>query len=116
MPKKAMEQLTESMYYVLLALRSGEKCGTEIAAYVQALTGGRVVLGPATLYTILGKFQQEGWTQETAVDGRRRTYAVTGAGEQAFQTELARLRTCVADAERGRFYEAGLSPAAVPGV
>lgn len=116
MPKKPMEQLTESMYYVLLALRRGEACGTEIAAYIAALTGGRVVLGPATLYTILGKFQQEGWTEQTAQEGRRRTYAITAQGQAAFAAELARLRACVADAERGILYETGLSPATLPSV
>ena len=55
MPKKAMDILTESMFYVLMALTQGEMCGTDAAAFVEARTRGRVVLGPATLYTVLGK-------------------------------------------------------------
>ena len=60
MPKKAMEILTESMFYVLMALKSGPMCGIDIAAWITARTKGRLQLGPATLYTILGKFEKEG--------------------------------------------------------
>ena len=37
-------------------------------------------MGPATLYTILGKFEAEQYIQETAVEGRKRTYAITEKG------------------------------------
>ena len=47
MPKRAMESMTESMFYTLMALLAGPRCGTEIAAFVKKLTEGRVVLGPA---------------------------------------------------------------------
>ena len=30
MPKKSMETLTETMFYVLMAFNQGEMCGTEI--------------------------------------------------------------------------------------
>ena len=54
MAKQPLKSLTESMFYVLLALWRQERCGTEIAAYVRELTAGRVALGPGTLYAILG--------------------------------------------------------------
>ena len=57
MPPKALENLTESMFYVLMAFSKGPKCGIEISDYVQKRTTGRVRLGPATLYTNLGKFE-----------------------------------------------------------
>lgn len=101
MPKKAMDILTESMFYVLMALRSGAMCGIDIAHFVEQRTGGRVLLGPATLYTILGKFQKEGYIQEILVEGRKRTYEITGKGTSAYAEELTRLKQCVADAERG---------------
>ena len=53
MPKKAMEILTESMFYVLMALKQEPMCGIDIAATVEKITDHRVVLGPATLYTVL---------------------------------------------------------------
>ena len=99
MPKKAMEILTESMFYTLMALSRNAMCGIDIAAYVEGKTRGRVLLGPATLYTILGKFEKEGLIEETAVSGRKRTYAITRKGLDAYHEELDRLRACILDAE-----------------
>ena len=101
MPKKAMDILTESMFYVLLALMQGEMCGTDAAAFVEERTRGRVILGPATLYTVLGKFEKEKYIKEVRVEGRKRTYRITDKGRKAFEEELARLRQCVRDAEGG---------------
>ena len=98
-PKKAMAILTESMFYVLMALMEGEKCGTDVADYIDARTGGRLQVGPATLYTILAKFESEKYIKEVLTAGRKRTYAITERGAAAYDDELARLRSCVADAE-----------------
>ena len=100
MPKKAMEQLTESMYYVLMAFRLGPMCGIDVMEFVEHWTEGRVQLGPATLYTILGKFEKEGYIQEVSVEGRKRTYRITPKGLDAYKTELDRLRLSLADAQR----------------
>lgn len=99
MPRKAMEILTESMFYVLMALTKGPACGIDIAAWISKRTGGRVSLGPATLYTVLGKFEKEGFIAQTEVEGRKRTYRITGKGIDAYCTELQRLRACIADAD-----------------
>lgn len=99
MPKKAMEILTESMFYVLMALSKGPMCGIDIAAWITNRTRGRVQLGPATLYTILGKFEKEAYIAETEVEGRKRTYRITSRGADAYRAELERLRACIADAD-----------------
>ena len=99
MPKKAMEILTESMFYVLMALSKGPGCGTDIAAWITDRTRGRVSLGPATLYTVLGKFEKEGYIAETDVEGRKRTYRITARGLDAYRAELQRLRACLSDAD-----------------
>ena len=99
MTKKSLENLTESMFYVLMALRRGPMCGIDAAAFIEEKTKGELRLGPATLYTILAKFEKEGYLREVAVDGRKRTYAITDKGEAAYQEETARLRRCVADAD-----------------
>lgn len=101
MPKKAMDILTESMFYVLMALNAGPKCGIEIARFIEQRTRERLRMGPATLYTILGKFEKEKYIQETDVDGRKRTYAITAKGSDAYRQELQRLKQCVFDAEGG---------------
>ncbi|MBC5733901.1 PadR family transcriptional regulator [Lawsonibacter hominis] len=99
MGKKALENLTESMFYVLMSFLRQARCGTEIAEWVRLRTRDRVRLGPGTLYTILAKFEEEGFLQETAVEGRKRTYQLTEAGRRRYEEELARLRACIADAE-----------------
>ncbi len=99
MAKKSMEQLTEGMFYVLMAFRDGDKCGTDVAAFIKQRTRGRVILGPGTLYTILSKFEQEGYLLEVDVDGRKRTYSITPAGVGALSAEIKRMQLCLADAE-----------------
>lgn len=101
MPKKAMEMLTESMFYVLMAFTQGDKCGIEIVEFINKRTQSRVPMGPATLYTILGKFEKEKYIEEVAVEGRKRTYRITSLGRKAYCEELTRLKQCVADAEGG---------------
>ena len=100
MAKEPLKVLTESMFYVLLSLLQQERCGTEIVEFVDDITAGRVPLGPGTLYTILAKFEEEGLIRETAVAGRKRTYAITDRGRGLFRHELSRLKLCVADGER----------------
>lgn len=111
MPKQALDTLTESMFYVLMALGRGELCGTEITTFVEGLTGGALRIGPATLYTILAKFEKEGLIAQTGTMGCKRYYIITGAGCRAYQRELERLQRCVADAGRAaafRFAQADL--------
>ena len=98
MGNKDRGALTEPMFYVLMAFLHKEMCGTEITEFVQKRTGGRVTLGPGTLYTLLGKFQEEKLIQETAVSGRKRTYRITDKGRCAYREELARLHACLNDA------------------
>ena len=102
MPKKAMDILTESMFYVLMAFSSGPMCGIDIAEEIARCTSGRLQLGPATLYTILGKFEKEKYIEEIAVEGRKRTYRITAKGRAAYDEELTRLRLCIEDANRAK--------------
>ena len=91
--------LTEPMFYVLMSFLKQDMCGIEITEFIQRRTRGRVKLGPGTLYTILGKFQQEKLIREVAVEGRKRTYSLTPLCRAAYEEEVARLRACLADAE-----------------
>ena len=104
MPKKAMDILTESMFYVLMAFCHGPMCGTDAAQFIEARTHGRILMGPATLYTVIGKFEKEKYIKEVQVDGRKRTYQITDKGRRAYEEELRRLRQCVMDAEGGSPY------------
>ena len=74
--------------------------GYGVVQQVEQMTGGRLILGPGTLYTILGRFLEEGFIQETSVQGRQRNYRLTEKGQRAYRNERLRLRLCLADAER----------------
>ena len=100
MAREPLRVLTESMFYVLLSLLRQERCGTEIVEFVDNTTAGRVPLGPGTLYTILGKFVEERLIEETAVEGRKRTYRITERGRALYRQELSRLKLFVEDGER----------------
>jgi len=103
MPKKSMELLTETMFYVLMAFCKGAMCGIDVAEYIEKRTGGRILIGPATLYTILGKFEKEKYIVEVQVEGRKRTYEITEKGRLAYTEEVARLKQCVEDAKVAAF-------------
>ena len=109
MPKKSMDILTESMFYVLMAFCKGAMCGIDVAEYIEKRTGGRILIGPATLYTILGKFEKEKCIVETDVEGRKRTYEITEKGRQAYTEEVMRLRQCVEDARVAAFERGDLN-------
>ena len=98
MAREKFQTLTEQMFYILLCLRR-ELCGTDIMAQVSELTQGRVSVGPGTLYNLLESFVQAGYIAETKVEGRRRSYLITQAGQTALEEEYRRLKTLAADYE-----------------
>ena len=96
MARGKFQTLTEQMFYILLCLRQ-EQCGADIMAQVTALTAGRVSVGPGTLYNLLESFQETGWIVETKTEGRKRSYLITAAGEQALADEYRRLQALSED-------------------
>ena len=99
MAKKSLEVLTETMFYVLMAFQRQEMCGADIVQFIGERTKNHVSIGPGTLYTILAKFEEEKLIEETAVEGRKRTYRITEKGRALYTEEVTRLRACIADAE-----------------
>lgn len=97
-PKQSMENLTEPMFYVLMAFVSAPMCGVDVVKFAEKRSHGRLRMGPATLYTVIGRFEKEKLIREIDVDGRKRTYRVTDKGRAAYENELGRLERCVADA------------------
>ena len=91
MAREKFQTLTEQMFYVLLTLRE-ECCGIDVMARIANLTQGRVTVGPGTLYNLLDSFQAAGWIMETKTEGRKRSYLITPAGEQALADEYQRLQ------------------------
>ena len=98
MAREKFQTLTEQMFYILLCLRQ-ECCGADIIAEGSRLTGGRVSVGPGTLYNLLESFLEAGWIAGTKVEGRKRSYLITAAGRKALEDEYHRLQKLTADYE-----------------
>ena len=78
------QPMTEAMYYVLLGR-------------IREISGGRLEMGPGTLYGILTRLKKEGLIELAAEDERRKTYALTESGRRALLEEYARLSRLVRD-------------------
>ena len=96
MPRGKYDTLTEQMFYVLLCLKI-ECYGMDIMERVRERTGGRVVIGPGTLYHLLDDFLAVGWIKETRTQGRRRCYRITDEGKSMLEREYRRLRQLTED-------------------
>lgn len=94
------QALTESTYYVLMALYEKPSFGTEIVDTIKIISNNKVIMGPGTLYTILSKFEKDKWIEEIAVEGRKRTYKITPLGKDIFLLEINRLKKLIESAEK----------------
>lgn len=96
MARGKLDTLTEQMYYLLLALHEPGH-GYAIMERVNALSHGRLQLGPGTLYTLLGRFEKEGLITLQKVEDTRKVYGLTEQGREVLEKEYERLRRQVAD-------------------
>lgn len=96
MARKKFKTLTEQMFYTLLCLQV-ECCGMDIMGKVSEITGGRISIGPGTLYTLLSDFEKTGIIRETAVEGRKRSYIITQDGIEMLEDEYQRMRKQIGD-------------------
>ncbi|MDH4140957.1 MAG: PadR family transcriptional regulator [Coriobacteriia bacterium] len=92
MPTDAPGPLTETVFYVLLAL-SKPLHGYGVMQHVSKLSDGRVNLGPGTLYGALTSLAEKDWIAPVAgaADDRKKEYVITDAGRGAVRAELVRL-------------------------
>jgi DNA-binding PadR family transcriptional regulator len=110
MPKSKLMPLPSAAFHILLALADEDLHGYAIMRSVAELTGGKVRMGPGTLYgsikTLLeGGLIQE--VQESAYSGtgpeRRRYYRLTAGGRRLARSEAERLAAMVRLAQAKRF-------------
>ena len=99
--------LTPAALNVLLALADGERHGYGIMLEVRERTGGRVRLGPGTLYGAIKRLKEGGVIEESggssgtgAEEERRRYYRLTGFGGEVLSAEVERLDGLVRAARR----------------
>lgn len=96
--------MTEAIYYILLSLRRPNH-GYGIIQEVSDMTGGRVTLGPGTLYGAINTLLNKGWIVLVRADinsRKKKEYIITDKGREAFAAEQKRLAELL---ENGRKME-----------
>ena len=88
--------MTEAAYYILLALTKPIH-GYGMMQRIKELSGGRLAMGPGTLYGVLTRMNKDGWIELTENDGRRKSYTITPLGKEALIAEYNRLKMLVND-------------------
>jgi DNA-binding PadR family transcriptional regulator len=101
-----MTQLSMAAFYTLFALAGDEHHGYAIMQAAKALSAGAFSMGPATLYTTIGRLLDAGLIDETTdrkpVAERtrgRRFYRLTATGREALDEELRRMARAVKSAQ-----------------
>ena len=90
MARQKFSTLTEQMFCILLCLKQ-ERCGMDIMQTVLDMTGGRIHVGPGTVYNLLEQFRQAGMIRLTADLGRKKSYILTDFGAETLEKEYQRL-------------------------
>ena len=97
--------LTEALFYILLAVRK-PNYGYGIIQDVREMTGGRLILGPGTLYGAINSMMSKRWIKlysEDKESRKKKEYQITDTGRDIFEAEVKRLKELV---ENAKLYEA----------
>lgn len=102
MPKRKLDPLPAAAFQILLSLADEDRHGYGIMRQVEEQTGGRVRLGPGTLYGSIQSLAEAQLIEEVGegVDAklgqeRRRYYRLTVAGRKLARNEAERLAEMV---------------------
>ena len=93
--------LTEALFYILLAVRKPNH-GYGITHEVEEMTGGRVILGPGTLYGAIQSLVKKDWIRiysEDTESRKKKEYLITETGRSVFEEERKRLSELLKNAE-----------------
>jgi DNA-binding PadR family transcriptional regulator len=96
MPKRKLDPLPSAAFQILLALSIEDLHGYAIMRQVEEQTGGRVRLGPGTLYSSIQSLLEEKLIEEVGLhedtpSERRRYYRLTSAGRKVARSEADRM-------------------------
>lgn len=89
--------ITESTYYILLALLKPNH-GYGIIQKVEYLTNGRVILGPGTLYGAINTLLEKKWIilySEEKDSRKKKEYLISEEGRKILFDEIDRLKELV---------------------
>ncbi len=91
--------MTESAYYILLALKT-ERHGYGILGHIDKITDGRVKLGAGTIYGTLSKMDKDGLINVVSEYDRRKTYIISDFGLVILEIEIQRLDELINNARK----------------
>ncbi|MCU0519901.1 MAG: PadR family transcriptional regulator [Anaerolineae bacterium] len=86
--------LTESTYYILLALVEPLH-GYGVMQKVEALSEGTVKIGPGTLYGAFQALEKEALIAKVGEEERRKIYTLTPRGREVLRDQVSRLAIMV---------------------
>jgi len=90
MARREFETLTPQMFYILLALRI-PRHGYEIMNEVSKITDNEIQIGAGTLYTLLPRFEKEGFIQLIKEEHKKKIYQITELGKWKLKKERKRM-------------------------
>lgn len=103
MPNPDPTHLSPAVFHILLALSDGDKHGYRIMQTALAQSGGRLRMGPGTLYGSIKRMLADGLIEEAGErpdpaldDERRRYYCITAQGRGALRAEAERIAALAA--------------------
>ncbi len=99
--------LTPAVLHILLVLADGDRHGYDIMREIAAITGGKMQMGPGTLYGSIKRMLRVGLLVEADErpdpeldDSRRRYHALSELGRKVLAAETERLAHLVEVARR----------------
>lgn len=90
MARKEFETLTPQMFYILVALYI-PRHGYEVMSEVARLTNDEIKIGAGTMYTLLGRFQSDGYIKLVDEVERKKIYQITTTGKNKLKAEKKKL-------------------------
>jgi DNA-binding PadR family transcriptional regulator len=111
MPRRKLDPLPSTAFHILLALADEDRHGYGIMRQVAEQTGGKVRLGPGTLYGSIKTLLEEKLIEELddrpdteLGTERRRYYRLSAAGRKLATTEANRLAAVLRVARTKRIF------------
>lgn len=102
--KHPLLPLSETMHYILLALREPLH-GYAAMQKIEQLSEGNVILAAGTLYGAIDNLSKHGWIEPVESSGRRKIYQITNEGRAILKLEQARLKHIISLHDRGDLNE-----------
>ncbi len=106
--KKAVEPLSEAVFFILLSIHQEPKHGYAILREVQFLSEDRIHLSTGTLYGAIKRLLERNLIAQVEIHDEsqvsskrpRKLYALTNNGREVLEDEIQRMKTILTTVER----------------